>query len=103
MSYWTERRYSEVTAATRHRQLHKASAVKCQRCGAQSKVRHHDDYTKPLEITYLCQPCHIARHKELGWGVGGRKKGLHEYNFSLIPVGNFAIVPSAKQIRINQR
>lgn len=37
----------------------------CVRCGAEKSVAHHDDYDKPLEVMWLCQPCHKQRHKEL--------------------------------------
>lgn len=37
----------------------------CERCGEQKSVAHHEDYDKPLEIMWLCQPCHKQRHKEL--------------------------------------
>jgi len=37
----------------------------CVRCGEQKSVGHHEDYDKPLEVTWLCQPCHKQRHKEL--------------------------------------
>ena len=37
----------------------------CERCGNQKSVAHHDDYDFPLAVTWLCQPCHKQRHKEL--------------------------------------
>ena len=37
----------------------------CCRCGSEKSVAHHEDYDKPLEVMWLCQPCHKQRHKEL--------------------------------------
>jgi ribosomal protein S27AE len=37
----------------------------CVRCGDSKSVAHHEDYDKPLEVMWLCQPCHKQRHKEL--------------------------------------
>ena len=37
----------------------------CSRCGNEKSVAHHEDYGKPLEVVWLCQPCHKQRHKEL--------------------------------------
>lgn len=37
----------------------------CERCGNEKSVAHHEDYDKPLQVTWLCQPCHKQRHKEL--------------------------------------
>jgi len=37
----------------------------CVRCGEQKSLAHHEDYDKPLEVMWLCQPCHKQRHKEL--------------------------------------
>jgi hypothetical protein len=28
-------------------------------------LAHHEDYDKPLEVVWLCQPCHKQRHKEI--------------------------------------
>lgn len=37
----------------------------CVRCGSEKSVAHHDDYERKLDVTWLCQPCHKQRHKEL--------------------------------------
>ena len=37
----------------------------CVRCGEQKSLAHHEDYDKPLDVMWLCQPCHKQRHKEL--------------------------------------
>ena len=37
----------------------------CIRCGEEKSLAHHEDYDKPLEVMWLCQPCHKQRHKEL--------------------------------------
>ena len=37
----------------------------CCRCGNEKSLAHHDDYDKPLDVMWLCQPCHKQRHKEL--------------------------------------
>lgn len=44
---------------------------KCETCGVTGKFTdgrnaiqaHHPDYNKPLEVMWLCQPCHFAWHK----------------------------------------
>lgn len=38
----------------------------CERCGTEDKVHaHHDDYSKPLEVRWLCPPHHKERHREM--------------------------------------
>lgn len=34
----------------------------CERCGSKSDHKHHEDYSKPLEVVWLCRRCHIGLH-----------------------------------------
>jgi hypothetical protein len=34
----------------------------CADCGKPGMHMHHADYDKPLEVTWLCDECHGARH-----------------------------------------
>jgi hypothetical protein len=38
----------------------------CEHCGATPTEGHHEDHSKPLEVIWLCRPCHIALHKARG-------------------------------------
>lgn len=38
-------------------------ASECSACGIPCKAHgHHDDYNKPYEVRWLCQPCHNRHH-----------------------------------------
>ena len=38
----------------------------CERCQTNYRVQaHHDDYSKPLDVMWLCQRHHKERHREL--------------------------------------
>jgi hypothetical protein len=37
----------------------------CVRCAEVKSLAHHEDYDKPLDVMWLCEPCHKQRHKEL--------------------------------------
>ncbi len=53
-----------VGNAVRDKRIIKSKS--CMDCG-KTDIRiygHHDDYYKPLEVVWLCQVCHIARHKK---------------------------------------
>lgn len=36
----------------------------CEKCGAAKVDAHHDDYSKPLEVRWLCRKHHIEHHKD---------------------------------------
>lgn len=37
----------------------------CAVCGNKKSLGHHDDYSRPLDVIWLCQVHHVARHKML--------------------------------------
>jgi ribosomal protein S27AE len=44
----------------------------CESCGASSVQAHHDDYSKPLDVRWLCRRCHREWHEINGSPMGGR-------------------------------
>lgn len=54
--------HSQVSQAIKKGTLIK---IPCERCGCEQSLAHHEDYDKPLDVVWLCQPCHKQRHKEL--------------------------------------
>jgi len=49
----------------------------CQRCGSMKSLAHHESYDRPLDVTWLCQPCHKERHKEMKILDSGGNMGTH--------------------------
>jgi hypothetical protein len=35
----------------------------CEKCGSEDSQMHHEDYSRPLEVTWLCRDCHLEHHK----------------------------------------
>ena len=93
MSKWVDCGYSKMMTAVRHGILKRPRDATCQECGKVNAHKHHDDYSRPLDVMYLCPSCHMKRHNQiLKWGKSGRTKGRWMFNFSVLPVGGFVHV-----------
>ena len=60
-----KRRSAAHNAVSRAVRSGKLIKMNCERCGAEKSLAHHEDYNKPLEVIWLCQPCHKQRHVEI--------------------------------------
>jgi hypothetical protein len=51
-----------VAAAVKAKRIIRPS--KCSKCGSSRGTicAHHEDYSKPFGITWLCHHCHVKRH-----------------------------------------
>ena len=43
----------------------KITRLPCSVCGSEKSEAHHEDYSKPLEVVWLCRTHHAARHIEI--------------------------------------
>lgn len=59
-----------VNNAIRDKKLY---AEPCEVCGSTHKIHaHHNDYSKPLNVRWLCSVHHFEWHKKNGEGLNGR-------------------------------
>ena len=61
---YPEKYAARVTAKNRVRDG-KLVRLPCVVCGSEKSEGHHEDYSKPLEVTWLCRKHHAARHVEM--------------------------------------
>ena len=62
--------HNKVNNAIRDGKLIKLD--KCEECMSDLQVEeHHDDYSKPLEVRWLCSRCHSLWHVEHGEALNG--------------------------------
>lgn len=59
---WPERHRARIAVSHAIRDGRLIRPDKCQRCGVGCVPQgSHDDYTHPLDVEWLCKPCHIAK------------------------------------------
>jgi hypothetical protein len=50
-----------------HKAVERKKIVKptaCSKCGAEGRIEaHHPDYSKPLEVVWLCRVHHVEAHR----------------------------------------
>jgi hypothetical protein len=56
----------------------------CESCGKRNRLHgHHDDYSRPLSVVWLCPACHKARHLRLQEQLKGANcGGLHDHHYA---------------------
>lgn len=69
-----KKKWAMNNPANRHAQVVVGNAVRdgrlkklpCKVCGSTNRIHgHHDDYSKPLDVIWLCPKHHSERHKEI--------------------------------------
>ena len=57
-------------AAYKAIRIGKVTRQPCESCGSESAQMHHDDYSRPLDIKWLCRRCHERQHGSANFGGG---------------------------------
>lgn len=62
-------------------------ATGCAECGrTEDLCAHHEDYTKALDVVWLCRPCHIRHHRE------DLNRGPRKSNASVAKLKEFQVI-----------
>lgn len=63
---WQEKRKAQYAVSNAIRDGKLKRPKSCNVCGRTGRIEgHHKDYKKPLDVIWLCPPCHRAEHQPL--------------------------------------
>lgn len=78
---YEKRKYAEGSLRARRilqRAVMKGHVIKpkkCENCGVVTELHgHHSDYTRPLDVIWLCKGCHSKKHHDNGLVESGGEK-----------------------------
>ena len=75
---------------------------KCEKCGDIKTSAHHKDYSKPLDIIWLCHSCHMKEHKNIRTGnKNTHRPGTLIFNVSKMNIGDVCYSESTKNVVIS--
>ncbi len=68
--YYAANKHKALARGKVGRALKSGKLVKPEKCSecqvsSDSLDGHHDDYSKPLEVRWLCEPCHYKAHRRI--------------------------------------
>jgi transposase-like protein len=76
--------HSMVSQAIKSGKLHRGP---CETCGATEHIdAHHDDYSKPYDVRWLCHSCHMSLH-------------AHDDREHYVPEEKLRLLPYAQELR----
>lgn len=71
-AYLQRRAHYLVHVATQNGDL--VRAEQCERCNKPCRtVAHHDDYMRPLDVSWFCHPCHMNLHRTFHLSPRGKR------------------------------
>lgn len=61
-----EQHRKDICRSYAHVYLRRGKLVResCVSCGSAQSQMHHPDYSKPLQVVWVCRPCHLALHAQ---------------------------------------
>lgn len=91
--WWRQKNKEKVYAQVKARKIKIPKGQICQECHKRkATIKHHDDYSKPLDVKYVCYNCHNKRIKNNG-------NFIIKYHKKILKLGKEKITKTIKKER----